>query len=148
MHRHIKTHSLRSRSLPAWQKRRQSVFLYGFELCYNCQACGNQAKRRRTCSVLDWCYAIDGCRRVSYALEEGSIPSSTTSFSWGQIDWSRYYALTVGDRVRFPSPLPQFSVLGEMDIMLVFETSGGSSILSGPAKFRIGSATQMHSTYN
>ena len=31
-------------------------------------------------------------------------------------------------------PTTQHSVLGEMDIMLVFETSGGSSILSGPAK--------------
>jgi hypothetical protein len=26
-----------------------------------------------------------------------------------------------------------YRALGEMDIMLVFETSGGSSILSGPA---------------
>ena len=43
------------------------------------------------------------------------------------------YTVDVGGSNPSP-PTTQHSVLGEMDIMLVFETSGGSSILSGPAK--------------
>ena len=35
--------------------------------------------------------------------------------------------------VRFSYPAPIYSVFGEMDIISVFETEGGSSILSRPA---------------
>ena len=39
--------------------------------------------------------------------------------------------------VRFSYPAPHSSVFGEMDIISVFETEGGSSILSRPANVSI-----------